>query len=155
MEYWMGTAASVRLEVGRADHFAPLFGLVGNEFSEFGRCHQHWVNAEAGKPRLYEGINRNGVDLPVELVDHLSGRVFWRTEPIPIARLVARHEFGQGRNIRQHIRTRCRCYSQRTQHAGPDVLNVRGYKGHRDNTHQRWWADRVEVRRAFLLKTLN
>jgi ABC-type uncharacterized transport system substrate-binding protein len=21
--------------------------------------------------------------------------------------------------------------------------------------HQRWWADRVEVRRAFLLKTLN
>jgi hypothetical protein len=29
----------LRRDVGRADHLAPLFGLVGNEFSEFGRRH--------------------------------------------------------------------------------------------------------------------
>jgi hypothetical protein len=34
-------------------------------------------------------------------------------------------------------------------------LADRLHKGHRDNTHQRWWADRVEVRRSVLLKTLN
>ena len=60
MEYWMGTAASVRLEVGRADHVAPHFSLVGNEFSEFGRCHQHWVNAEAGKPVEQNEVHRPG-----------------------------------------------------------------------------------------------
>src|SRR5262249_51885397 len=70
--------------------------------------------------------------LLVELLDHLSGRVFRRTDPIPLARLVARHEFGQGRNIRQHIRTGRSCHRQRAQHAAPDVLDARGYGAEND-----------------------
>src|SRR5262249_39072987 len=73
------------------------------------------------------GSAGNRVDLLVELVDHLSGGLFRRTDPIPLARLVARHEVGQGRNIRQHIRTGRSCHRQRAQHAAPDVLDARGY----------------------------
>src|SRR5262249_10196584 len=47
-------------------------------------------------------------------------------------RLVARHEFGQGRNIRQHIRTGRGCHRQRAQHAAPDVLDARGYGAEND-----------------------
>src|SRR5262249_45062343 len=72
---------SVCLDVGRPDHLAPFLGFIGDEFPERGRCHRHRVNTQAVKPRLYEGISRNGVDLLVELVDHLSGRVLRRTDP--------------------------------------------------------------------------
>jgi hypothetical protein len=29
MEYWIGTAASVGLDIGRADHLAPFFDFFG------------------------------------------------------------------------------------------------------------------------------
>src|SRR6516164_5637832 len=37
MEYWMGTAASVRLDAGKLHYLAPLLGFLGNEFPEIGR----------------------------------------------------------------------------------------------------------------------
>src|SRR5262249_22001725 len=77
--------ASVCLDVGSQDHLGPFLGFIGDEFPERGRCHWHRINTYAGKPRLYEGICRNGVDLLVELLDHLNGRVFRRTDPIPLA----------------------------------------------------------------------
>jgi hypothetical protein len=36
-EYWIGTAASVQLDVRGPDHLAPLHGLVGDELAEVGR----------------------------------------------------------------------------------------------------------------------
>src|SRR5262245_56325076 len=68
----ISVAHLIGLDVGRPDHLAPFLGFIGDEFPERGRCHRHRVNTQAGKPRLYEGISRNGVDLLVELVDHLS-----------------------------------------------------------------------------------
>jgi hypothetical protein len=35
-EYWIGTAASVGLDVGRADHLAPLLGFLGDQLAEVG-----------------------------------------------------------------------------------------------------------------------
>jgi len=93
----------LRFDIGGPDHLAPLLGLVGNEFFEFGRCHQHWVNAEAGKPRLCRWIGRDGVDLFVELVDYLGGRIPRRADAVPRTRLVTRHEFGHSRDVWQHI----------------------------------------------------
>src|SRR5262249_29854373 len=61
-------------------------------------------------------------------------RVFRGTDPIPLARLVARHEFGERWNVRQHIRTGRSCYRERAQHAAPDVLDARGY-GAENNLH--------------------
>src|SRR5262245_58060196 len=35
-EYWIGTAASVCLDVGRPNDLCPFFGLVGDELGEVG-----------------------------------------------------------------------------------------------------------------------
>ena len=37
--------ALVGPDVGRADHLAPLFGFVDNEFREFGPCHRYRLSA--------------------------------------------------------------------------------------------------------------
>jgi hypothetical protein len=50
------------------------------------------------KPRLYNGISRDGVDLFVELVDHLGRCVLRRTDAVPLARLV-----GLSPSIRTHL----------------------------------------------------
>ena len=47
--------------------------------------------------------------------------------PIPCARLVARHEIANGRDVRQHLRARRGGHRQRAQLAGPDVLDRRGH----------------------------
>src|SRR6516162_5255597 len=57
--------------------------------------------------RAFElGISEGGVNLPVELVDDLSGRVFRRADAGPEARLVAWHEFTHSRDVRQYWRAR-------------------------------------------------
>jgi hypothetical protein len=45
-------AGSLRLDVGRADHFGPLFGFVGDELAEVGgRAWKHRA-PKLGEPRL-------------------------------------------------------------------------------------------------------
>ena len=34
-----GTPGSVELDIGSADHLAPLLGFISDEFPERGRCH--------------------------------------------------------------------------------------------------------------------
>src|SRR5262245_10449865 len=55
-EYWIGTAVSVRLDVGRPDHLAPLLGFVGDELAEIGGRADKRRASKVGKPRLYLGI---------------------------------------------------------------------------------------------------
>src|SRR5262245_1008981 len=55
-EYWIGTAASVCLDVGRADHLAPLLGFCGDEFAEVGRRADKRCAAQVGQPLLNLGI---------------------------------------------------------------------------------------------------
>ena len=62
--------------------------------------------AQVGKPRLDLGIGEARIDLFVELVDDLGGRVLGRADAEPSARLVARHEFAHGRDVRQRLRAR-------------------------------------------------
>ena len=84
------------------------------------------VAAQIGKPRLHLGIGEGRVDLLVEPVDDLRRRVLGRADAIPPARLVARHEFAHGRDVRQRLRARRGRHRQRAQLAGPDVLDRRG-----------------------------
>src|SRR5215475_3655017 len=59
--------------------------------------------AEVGKPRLHLGVGDAGIDLLVELVDNLDRRVALCADAKPAASLVARYEFGDGRDVRQCI----------------------------------------------------
>src|SRR5690242_3424359 len=88
-EYWVGTTASVCLDVGRPDDLAPLLGLVRNQLSEVGRRAWKCGDAQLGKPRLHLGISEGRIDLLVKLVNNLRRRVFWRADAGPKARLVA------------------------------------------------------------------
>jgi hypothetical protein len=56
-------SASLRLDVGRQNHPAPLLYLVGDQLGEIGgRARQHG-RAEIGEPRLEVGIGKARVDL--------------------------------------------------------------------------------------------
>ena len=80
-EYRIGTAASFGLDVGRPDHLAPLFGLVGDKLTEVGgRAWKHCAT-KVGKPRLDFGIGEARVDLRVELVANAStlGVLCWKS----------------------------------------------------------------------------
>ena len=118
-------ADQLRLDAGEPDHLAPLLGFVRDELAEVGgRARKHRA-AQIGKPRLHLGIGERGVDLPVELVDDLGGRVLGRADAEPRARLVARHEIAHGRDLGQRLRARRGRHRQRAQLAGPDVLDRR------------------------------
>ena len=73
--------ASLRLDVGRPDHLAPLLGFVGDELAEVGGRKREHVATQFGKPRLHLGIGEAGVDFPVELFDDLGGRVLGAPTP--------------------------------------------------------------------------
>src|SRR5262249_61865197 len=51
-EYWIGTAVSVRLDVGRPDHLGPLFGVICDELAEIGGRADKRRASKVGKPRL-------------------------------------------------------------------------------------------------------
>src|SRR5262245_52416678 len=93
-------SASVRLDVEGPDDLAPLFAVVSDELAEIGGRANERRAAELGEPRLDFWIGEAGVNGLIELVNNLRRRVLWRTYPKPLARLVARHEFAQCRNIR-------------------------------------------------------
>src|SRR3984893_2569528 len=123
---------SFRLGAGKSDHLGPLIGFFGDEPSEVGRRARQRDAAQVGNPRLPLGISKTRVDFPVELVDDFGGRVPGCAGAEPGARLVARPEFGNGREVRQRLRARCGRHCERAQRARPDVLNRRcgGAEGH-------------------------
>src|SRR5262249_54274579 len=73
--------ALFRLDVGRPDHLAPLFGLVGDEFAEVGGRARERLAPQVGKPRLHLWIGEARVDLRVELVANAStlGVLCWKS----------------------------------------------------------------------------
>ena len=68
-----GIAASVRLDARGLDHLGPLVGLGGDEFSEFGGCQRHRLNAKIDKSGLRLRISEGGGHRFAELVDDLDG----------------------------------------------------------------------------------
>src|SRR6516162_4161373 len=66
---------SVRLDACELDHLAPLLGFVCDELAKVGgRACKH-RRAEVSNARLHLGIGEARVDLLVELVNDLGGRV--------------------------------------------------------------------------------
>src|SRR6266545_7005976 len=114
---------SVRFNVRQLYHFAPLLGFVGDELAEIGGRAAKRGAIQVGKLCLEPGIGECGVDLLVELVDDLGGRVPGRSETKDRACLIARDELAYGRDVRQRVRARRRSYCKRAQLAGPDIPN--------------------------------
>src|SRR3979490_1678490 len=80
---------SVRLDAGELDHLGPLFIFVGDEFCELRGRARNYRAAQVAKARLHLGIGKSGVDLLVELLDNLDGRILGRADAVKAARLVA------------------------------------------------------------------
>src|SRR5262245_45120468 len=91
MECAAGTCRSVRLDVSRADHRAPLLSFVDDQLIEVGGRAWKCGDAQLSKTCLHLGIGESRIDLLVELVNNLGRRVFRRANARPEARLVARH----------------------------------------------------------------
>src|SRR5262249_45760525 len=106
-------AGSLWLDARELDHLGPLLGFVSDELSEFGRRHRHRHAPKVGKPRLKLGVAEDGIDLSVELLDDLSGRVFRHANSVPRTRLVNRHEIAHGWKVRQRLRAFRGLYCQR------------------------------------------
>src|SRR5262249_20686156 len=124
-EYWIETAASVGLDIGRADHLAPSLGFFGDQLAELDRRSRQRRSAEVSETGLHLGVVESRVDLFVELVDDLGRRGLRYAEAVPITPLVARQELTHGRDVRQRVRARRSGYCERTQAASPDVLDGR------------------------------
>src|SRR5262245_37826762 len=77
---WIGTAASVRLDVEGLDHLAPLLGVVGDELAEVGGRADKRCASEIGEPGLDFGIGEAGVNFLIELVNNLRRCVLGRAE---------------------------------------------------------------------------
>src|SRR5947209_20618502 len=104
MEDLPGIAGSIRFDARELDHLAPLLGFLSDELAEVGRRARKCGGAPLGKPRLHLGIGKGRVDLRVELVDDLGRRVARRADAGPEAKLIARREFGNRREVRKHRR---------------------------------------------------
>ena len=96
----LASQESLRLDVGRPDHLAPLLGLLGDELAEVGGRACKYHAAEIGNARFDRGVGESRVHFTVEHSDDRSGRILRHAETEPSARLVARHEIAYGRDVR-------------------------------------------------------
>src|SRR5258707_13558727 len=104
--------ASLRLDVRRSDHFAPLLGFVGDELSEVGRRAWKHGAAQVSEPSLDLGIGESGVELVVELVNDLGGRVPGGGGTPQAARHVGAHALTHSGGFRACRRTHCTRYGR-------------------------------------------
>src|SRR5215471_2027487 len=91
---------SLRLDVGRPDHLAPFFCLLDDNLVEFSRRARKRRCAQVSEPRRDLGVGEPRIDLFVELVDDLDGRVPRSSDPNPRAGLEAWLELGKRWNFR-------------------------------------------------------
>src|SRR5215469_17146039 len=66
----VGLPRSLRLDVGRPDHLAPLLSFVGNELSKVGGRTCEHRTSQVSQALLHVGISERGIDLLVELLDN-------------------------------------------------------------------------------------
>src|SRR5262245_32652547 len=120
-------SGSFRLCAGELHHLGPFLGFFGNVLPELGGRAGNECGAHAVEPSFHRGIGEDRVDGRIELADDLGGRVLRRADAIPRTRLVAGHEIGDGRSIRQQVRARRAGDRQHAQPARTDVLDRRRY----------------------------
>ena len=80
------SVGSVRLDVGELHHLGPFLGFVDDESAEVGGRTRKRCASQVGKPGLHLGIGESAIDLSVELVDDVGGRVSRRADAGPEAR---------------------------------------------------------------------
>src|SRR5262245_14079938 len=77
-------SSSVRLGARELDHPGPLLRLVGDEPSEVGGRTRKRCATQISEPRLDVGIGEARIDLFVELVDDVGGRILGNADAIPL-----------------------------------------------------------------------
>jgi hypothetical protein len=115
-----------RLDARELDDLSPFLDFFGDKLAEVGGRTCKRRVAKLRKPRFHRGISQSSVDLPIELLDDVGGRVLWCSNTRPRARVVAWQKLTQGWNVRQRRRARRRCDCQRAQLAGSDKRDRRG-----------------------------
>src|SRR5215467_13122857 len=133
MEY-RGVSGSLRLDADGLNHLAPLLGVFRHELAEVGRRTRKDRAAQVRQPRLHLGIGEAGIDLPVELINDVSGGVLGRADARPGGCLEARQELSHGWHVRQCLHARRRGYCERAQSASADILNRRN-TGAKEDLH--------------------
>src|SRR5262249_15799074 len=103
---------SVGLCAAEFDYLGPLLSFFSHKLSEIGRRARKQGCSQFRKPCLRRRIGEDRIDHLIELIDDLGRRLLWHADAVPSARLVARHEFIYGREIRQHFRACCACHRQ-------------------------------------------
>src|SRR5262245_38143003 len=100
-EYWIGTAASVSLNVGRPDHLAPFFNFPRNERFELvgGVC--DCCCTQIGQSRFDVGVRKSCIRFFVKLVNNFDRCVLGNADTIPATRLIAGYKFVQRWHVRQ------------------------------------------------------
>src|SRR5260370_27705840 len=93
MEYVAGTCRSLRLDVGGADHLAPLLGVVRNELAELGGRGCIGLQAQIGEPHLELRAGKRLIHELIEDRDDLWGRPRRRPDPLPTPPPITRHKF--------------------------------------------------------------
>jgi hypothetical protein len=103
----------IRLDVGRPDHLGPLLGIVGDESTKVGRgTHKRYAPKSASQAF---NVGLASPALISLLSFYLDGRVLGNDKAKKLARLITRHKFGYGRDVRQDHRARRRGHRQGTQ----------------------------------------
>src|SRR5262249_31683362 len=69
------SVASLRFDVGCADHFAPFLRFVGDELAEIKRRACNRDATEPYETGLHRSISKAGIDFLVQLFDDFGGRV--------------------------------------------------------------------------------
>src|SRR5262245_1638623 len=87
---------SLRLRTGKIDDLAPFFRFFGHELPELGGRHWEHVGTQVAEPRFESRIGEGRVDLLVEQVDDLRGRVLRCAHALKRAGLEAGHEVAHG-----------------------------------------------------------
>src|SRR5262245_7248819 len=93
MECDAETGGSICLDACELHHLAPFLGFVGDEFPEFSGGHKCRLEAHVEEAHLHLRIGNDCVELVVEPVNNVGGRIFWGANTLPTARLVAGHKF--------------------------------------------------------------
>ena len=119
---------SVRFDARELHHLGPLLGFVGDELAESAGEPASTVPPRSASRALILGSARPALISLLSLSMISVGVFFGAPTPIPVARLVARHEIANGRKVRQHLRARRGRHRQRAQLASPDVFD-RGSSG--------------------------
>src|SRR5262249_40399492 len=86
---------SVRPDARELHHLGPFLNVLGDELAELdGRTCKRRV-AKVCNPRFHRGIGENSIDLLVEFLDYIGGRILWRADTQPRARIIARQKIVQ------------------------------------------------------------